>query len=131
MRFPSHLLSLSTFRSEPGLAALAAIAIGMFVGTWVIGPAVTRSTADSPSPAAQERVTFEEMVSRPDPSPYRSPTPAFDTSGPPNYAAVAKAKARGETGGSFADSGYSAEYRRDYRASSSGNYRAFDRHRIY
>ena len=58
MRFPLHLLRASTFRSEPGLAALAAIAVGMFVGTWIIGPAVTRSV-EIPCPA-QERATFED-----------------------------------------------------------------------
>jgi hypothetical protein len=133
MRFPSHLLRASTFRSEPGLAALAAIAVGMFVGTWIIGPAVTRDTSEAPTPAAQDRVTFEEMVARPDPSPYRAATPAFDNSGPPHYGAVAKARAQAEVGGRIADIGDGAvasEYRREYRASSR-NYQAFDRHRAY
>ena len=49
MRFPSHLLQTATFRSEPLLAAMAAIAVGMFVGTWIIGPAVTRDSADARS----------------------------------------------------------------------------------
>ena len=44
MRFPYHLFSASTFRSEPWLAAMAAVAIGMFVGAWLIGPAITRTT---------------------------------------------------------------------------------------
>jgi len=132
MRFPFHLFRASTIHSEPGLAALAAIAIGMFVGTWVIGPAVTRDTADIPAPATQERATFEDMVGRPDPSPYRSATPAFDTSGPPHYGAVAKARAQAGLSGRMADSDDVAppESRQESRASSR-NYRAFDRHQIY
>ena len=39
------------------------------------------------------------MVARPDPMPYRAPTPSFDLSGPPNYAAAAKEKAQAELGG--------------------------------
>jgi hypothetical protein len=132
MRFPLHLFRIETIRSEPGLAALAAIAIGMFAGTWIIGPAVTRNTADIPAPVAQERATFEDMVARPDPSPYRAATPAFDTSGPPHYGAVAKARAQAGLGGSTTDSGNnSGDYRREYRATSSPNYRAFDRHATY
>ena len=134
MRFPLHLMRASTFRSEPGLAALAAIAVGMFVGTWVIGPAVTRDNAGTTSPpTTQERPTFEDMVARPDPSPYRAATPAFDTAGPPHYGAVARARAQAELGGRVADYGDSApapEYRREYRASSR-NYQAFDRHLVY
>jgi hypothetical protein len=130
MRFPFHLFHISTFRAEPGLSALAAIAIGMFVGTWIIGPAVTR-TSETPAPAAQERATFEDMVARPDPSPYRAATPAFDTSGPPNYAATAKARAQGDFGGRMTDGEDSALGSRAARAASSRNYRAFDRHQIY
>ena len=77
MRFPSHLLQTATFRSEPLLAAMAAIAVGMFVGTWVIGPAITRDSAEAPAPAAQERTTFEDMVARPDPMPYRAADAGF------------------------------------------------------
>ena len=129
MRFPHHLLTASTFRSEPAMAAMAAIAIGMFVGTWVIGPAITHDSPAAPSPAAQERATFEDMVARPDPSPYRAATPAFDIAAT-NYAAAAKEKAQAEVGGQTADSEAGAETRSVPRAWSR-NYRAFDRHRIY
>jgi len=129
MRFPHHLLKVSTFRSEPAMAAMAAIAIGMFVGTWVIGPAITHDTPAAPGPAAQERPTFEDMVARPDPSPYRAATPAFDVAAT-NYAAAAKEKAQAEVGGQTADSESVAETRSAPRAWSR-NYRAFDRHRIY
>src|SRR6185369_3904554 len=125
MRFPSHLLQTATFRSEPLLAAMAAIAVGMFVGTWVIGPAITRDSAEAPAPAAQQRTTFEDLVSRPDPMPYRAPTPAFDTAGVPNYAAAAKQKAQAEVGGEIVDDGSVLDASRTYR-SSSRNYRNFD-----
>lgn len=134
MRFPSHLLTTSTIRSEPLMAALATVAVGMFVGTWVIGPAITHDT----EPAAtmpQERTSFEEMVSRPDPMPYRAPTPAFDSAGPPHYAAVAKEKAQAELGGDVADAD-SFDRPRETRSYNTRSYRRslygpFDRHRVY
>ena len=132
MRFPNHLLQAATFRSEPLMAAMAAIAVGMFVGTWVIGPAITHDSAETPAPATQQRTTFEDMVARPDPPPYRAPTPAFDMSGPPNYAAAAKEKAQAELGGQIADpDAMAAEAPSAPRESWSRNSRAFDRHTIY
>jgi hypothetical protein len=99
MRFPQHLLKASTYRSEPLIAAMAAVAVGMFVGTWILGPALTHNSPRLPRAAApQERTTFEAMVARPDPMPYRAPTPAFDTAGQPTYAAAAKEKAPGGIG---------------------------------
>ena len=129
MRFPSHLLRATTFRSEPLMAAMAAIAVGMFVGTWVIGPAITHGDAEAPAPTSQERTTFQDMAARPDPMPYRAATPSFDLSGPPNYAAAAKQKAQAELGGQVDDESV-AEAPRSYR-SSSRNYQRFDRHRVY
>jgi hypothetical protein len=129
MRFPSHLLQPATFRSEPFMAALAAVAVGMFVGTWVIGPAITRNNADTPAQTSPERTTFQDMLARPDPMPYRAPTPSFDMTGPPNYAAVAKEKAQAEIGGQTVDDESIAEGRSAYRSSRS--YRSFDRHRVY
>jgi hypothetical protein len=130
MRFPQHLLQASTFRSEPLLAAMAAIAVGMFVGTWVIGPAITHNGAEAPAQATQERTSFEDMVARPDPPPYRAATPAFEMSGVPNYGAVAKERAQTETGGQFADSEAAAETP-SYSRGSPRAYRSFDRHRVY
>jgi hypothetical protein len=129
MRFPSHLLRAATFRSEPLMAAMAAIAVGMFVGTWVIGPAITHGDAESPAQTSQERTTLQDMMTRPDPMPYRAATPSFDLSGPPNYAAVAKEKAQAELGGQVDDEPV-AEAPRSYR-SSSRNYPRFDRHKVY
>ena len=100
MRFPQHLFKASTYRSEPLMAAMAAVAVGIFVGTWIVGPAMTHNSPEPPAPAAQqERTTFEAMVARPDPMPYRSPTPIFDTAGQPSYAASAKERAQAELGG--------------------------------
>ena len=130
MRLPNHLLQTATFRSEPLMAAMAAIAVGMFVGTWVIGPAITHDTAEVPAQTSPERTTFEDMVARPDPMPYRAATPSFNSSGPPNYAAVAKEKAQAEAGGQIVDDGPVPEPPRGYY-SSSRNYRTFDRHRAY
>src|SRR5438874_8718375 len=82
MRVPQHLLKASAYRSEPLIAAMAAVAVGMFVGTWILGPALTHNSPEAPaSVAPQERTTFEAMVARPDPFPYRTPTPTFDMAG--------------------------------------------------
>ena len=131
MRFPQHLLKASTYRSEPLIAAMAAVAVGMFVGTWILGPALTHNSPEAAPAAAapQERTTFEAMVARPDPMPYRAPTPAFDTAGQPTYAAAAKEKAQAELGGQV-DPETVAETP-SYSTRSSRTYRAFDRHRIY
>jgi hypothetical protein len=130
MRFPQHLLRASAYRSEPLIAAMGAVAVGMFVGTWILGPALTHGSAEAPPPVAQqERKTFEAMVARPDPMPYRAPTPAFDTAGQPTYAAAAKEKAQAELGGQV-DPEVVAETP-SYPTRSSRAYRAFDRHRVY
>lgn len=129
MRLPFHLLKLSTIRAEPYMAAMAAIAAGMFVGAWVIGPAVTRDSPGTPAPAARDRPSFEDMVARPDPSPYRTATPAFDMAAP-NYAAAAKEKAQAETGGRTADAEFTPDTPSPSRAASHYD-RAFDRHRVY
>jgi hypothetical protein len=132
MRFPFHLLRVSTLRSEPGMASMAAIAVGMFVGAWLIGPAITHNSAEATAPPAQERTTFEDMVARPDPSPYRAATPAFDVSGPPHYSAAAKARARAEGGGGqIADFEPRAAEPAQAPGVSAPNYHAFDRHRVY
>jgi hypothetical protein len=73
----------------------------MFIGNWVIGPAVSHddiNAAALPS-ATQGRAAFDVMVARPDPSPYRTPTPDFDMTAQPRYGAMAKERARAELGG--------------------------------
>jgi hypothetical protein len=131
MRFPHHLLRTSTFRAEPLMAAMAAVAVGMFVGTWIIGPAITHNSPDAPAPVVKERTTFQDMVSRPDPFPYRAATPAFDTAGQPSYAAAAKEKAQAEVGDGPGEPEAMAEERSSYPMTTSRAARTFDRHRVY
>jgi hypothetical protein len=89
-------------RHEAVAVAIAAIGVGMFIGTSIIGPLVSRGSTDKPV-ELNERTTFEAMMARPDPFPFRAPTPAFDMSGAPNYAAAAKEKAQAELGGQPSD----------------------------
>ena len=135
MRFPRHLLRASTFRSEPAMAAMAAVAIGMFIGAWLIGPAITHGSMETPpAVASQDKTTFDAMVARPDPPPYRAPTPAFDLSGPPNYAAAAKQKAQAALGGAVGDQAVDDEavpQAPSFNRQPSRFYRPFDRHRVY
>ena len=131
MRIPRHLLKASTYRSEPLMAAMAAVAVGMFVGNWIIGPAITHNSPETTAPVAQqERTTFEDMVARPDPMPYRAPTPNFDTAGQPSYAAAAKEKAQAEMGGPV-DPEAMVEEQPSYPVTSSRAARTFDRHKVY
>jgi hypothetical protein len=78
------------------LSAMSAVAVGMFVGTWVIGPAI--STDSAPREALRsgqfERLSLDEARARPDPSPYRTPTPEFAAPASTNYAQMARQKAR-------------------------------------
>jgi hypothetical protein len=131
MPFPRHLLQAETFRSEPYLAAMAAVAVGMFIGAWVIGPAITHEPGAEPpatqeqQAAQQEPLTYQAMLSRPDPSPYRTPTPDYGSYGAPNYGEVAREKAQAGLGG---EDDPVAEPSQSYR--SSRYYRSFDRHGI-
>jgi hypothetical protein len=129
MRLPSQLLHPAAFRCQPVLAAMAAVAFGMFVGGWVIGPAITRDSIEPSAQRPQGQPSFDEMLARPDPMPYRAPTPTFAGSGPPSYAAAAKEKAQAELGGLprgdgtvLNTAGIDRSYSRDYQS--------FDRHRV-
>lgn len=112
--------------------AMAAVAIGMFLGCWVIGPLVTHSSDTSTTGAAKSTpLSFEAMLARPDPFPYRTATPEFDSSGQPRYAEAAKAQAQAESGSRSADDAWAEEQaaeqpRRAYRP-----YRMRDRHAVY
>lgn len=127
MRFPSHLLQLSTLRAEPYLAAMAVVAVSMFVGAWVIGPVITKNSTDVTPPVAQERPSVEALNARPDPFPYRAPTPAFDMAGPPNYGAIAKERAQSQAGGASFDDDDALPAP---SFTPSRSYRTYDRHRI-
>ena len=89
-------------RHEAVAIAIAAIGVGMAIGTWVIGPLVTRGSPERPVEIS-ERTDFEAMAARPDPFPYRTPTPEFNMSGAPSYAAAAKEKALAEVDGQPSD----------------------------
>ena len=127
MRFPKHLLQMSTLRAEPTMAALAVVAVSMFVGAWVIGPAITRNSTDVSPSVSQERPSVEAMNARPDPLPYRAPTPAFDMSGPPNYGAIAKERAQSQAGDAlFEDDDVPPAP----SFTPSRSHRSYDRHRV-
>ena len=90
-------------RAEPLMVAMAAVAIGMFVGTWIIGPSVSSGSL-SKERGTEAPMSYEQMIARPDPFPYRTATPAFEQQAAPNYAAMAKQRAQSEYGGRMADS---------------------------
>ena len=99
---------------EPWLNAMAAIAVGMFVGCWIVGPTLTHDSTASSRPASKaERMSYEAMLAKPDPSPYRTPTPKFEDTGPTHYADAARDKARSMTGRRAAASGPWAGFRDD------------------
>jgi hypothetical protein len=90
-------------RAEPLMVAIAAVSIGMFAGTWIIGPSVS-SDSTSKERGTEAPMTYEQMIARPDPFPYRTATPAFEQQAPTGYAAIAKERAQSEYGGRVADS---------------------------
>ena len=96
------------------MAAMAAVAVGMFVGTWVIGPAITRDTAEAPARRhAQERTDLRGHGGAPRSARPIAPRRRLSTSsGPPNYAAAAKEKAQAELGGQIVPTTMSSDRRR-------------------
>jgi hypothetical protein len=91
----------SKFATAAGL--LAAVALGGWLGNWVIGPAVSNDRVDRPPlPSAKlERAMIDAMSARPDPSPYRTATPKFEVKDAPDYSAFAKTKAQAAIGPRF------------------------------
>jgi hypothetical protein len=77
------------------LNAMAIVAIGMFVGTWIIGPLMSSDAAThvALNSAAEERTMINAGMARPDPSPYRAPTPAFEAPAETHYGKLAKERA--------------------------------------
>jgi hypothetical protein len=113
---------------------LAVVAVAMFIGAWVIGPALTHGSR-APAPTKDRPMSYQAMLERPDPSPYRAPTPAFDMSARPGYGVAAREKAREALGERRATSedatvgfGSQSDGDRYYRA---GRYPAYDRTAIH
>jgi hypothetical protein len=91
------------------LSAMAAIAIGMFLGNWVIGPMLNTDTPDRQrlQSATLEQMAISDASLRPDPSPYRTPTPIFNMP-ETNYATAAKERAQASLGWRGSASGNAA-----------------------
>jgi hypothetical protein len=85
--------------AEVAMIGLGAVGIGILVGIWVVGPALT-GTASVASDWATRSIpmSYNDMMARPDPPPYRTATLAFDTGGRIDYAVAAKARAQFEYG---------------------------------
>jgi hypothetical protein len=121
---------LHEHRHEAVAVAIAAIGVGMAIGTWVIGPLVSRGDVIRPMEIS-ERASFEKMAALPDPFPFRTPTPEFDTSGAPNYAAAAKEKALAEVGDQPPDDeGWGEQRSRGNSSRPRGRTRTPDRHSV-
>jgi hypothetical protein len=117
-------------RAEHIAIGLAIFGIATGIGAWVIGPSLTHKSA-APQAVMEKQMTYRAMLARPDPSPYGAPTPAFDTSDAPHYAAMARDKARAELGGHRTTEAAAADVPPEgnpygYRASP--RYRTIDRH---
>jgi len=137
MPFPLRALVSPSSGAEAFAIVVALIAVGMFVGDWVIGPAISTPIFDhSPLPSAtRERAAIDAMSARPDPSPYRTPTPTFDIPDDPHYGALARQRARAEIGGRRAEqnspSAFPEEARDDFGfapAPEPAHRRVIDRH---
>lgn len=88
------------------LSAMAAIAIGMFLGNWVIGPMLNTDTPDRQrlQSAVLEQMALSDAALRPDPSPYRTPTPILNMP-ETHYATAAKERAQASLGSRGSASG--------------------------
>ena len=128
---PLSWLRHPTLKEGLWLNAMAAVAVGMFVGTWILGPAISTSSVEHTKlrSAQEEKAALADTATRPDPSPYRTATPAFDVPDAPAFGKLARERAQaalergvpleGEMdGGPQRDTGFRG----------SGSYRQVDRH---
>jgi len=117
MPSPLRALISPSSGAEAFAIVVALMAVGMFIGDWVIGPAISTQIFDhSPLPSATRgRAAIDAMSARPDPSPYRTPTPAFDVPDAPHYGALARQKARAEIGGRRAERGSRSDFPEEVR----------------
>ena len=123
------VLDKGTPRAEPLMVVIAALAAGMFVGTWVIGPMISSGPTSKERAETETPLTYEQMIARPDPFPYRTPTPVVEQPAQTNYAAIARQRAQSEYGGLYAQDSYPDPW----QSSRSGRSRAYvpDRHAIH
>jgi hypothetical protein len=93
------------FHGTAILIAVAALGLGAILGNWVIGPAVSDNGLVRPPlhSAKLEKAMIDAMSARPDPSPYRTPTPKFDVKDAPHYAEIARDRALAELGRRMAE----------------------------
>jgi hypothetical protein len=141
MRQPLLSDPFSPSYAEPIAIGIALVGIGAFIGAWVIGPALTHKTHGEPQAVYDRPLTYQQMIARPDPFPYRTATPEFDTSFKPQYAEMARDKARAELGEGRATRAAAARDAMDsfdaapeFAPSAPAptyRYRPFDRHRVY
>lgn len=117
--------------SEPWLNAMAAIAAGMFIGCWILGPLLTDNSDTSSQASKSEALSYEAMIARPDPFPYRAATPTFDPIGQTHYAEAARQSALAEIGSGRAAEAWSELREREGRNRSRWHYRTPDRHAVY
>jgi hypothetical protein len=127
---PLSWLRHPTLKEGLWLNAMAAVAVGMFVGAWILGPAISTGPSESTKlrSAQEEKAALANTAARPDPSPYRSATPAFDVPDAPAFGKLAKERAQAalERGVPLDDE--VDRQRRDWSFRGSGNYRQVDRH---
>jgi hypothetical protein len=95
MRYPVQTLDTPRPCIEAIMVGLGAVMAGLLIGNWVIGPALSHKTPRAPV-ATEARLSYQDMIARPDPSPYRAATPLFDMSAQPHYGAMAREQARAE-----------------------------------
>jgi hypothetical protein len=120
------------------LVPAAALAFGIVVGNWVVGPLVSYDVTDRAAlrSASAERESIAAASARPDPSPYRTPTPDFGGGHAPNYGAIAKDKAQAALGrrslpwNAFESNAFAGPESEGDNAPRH-RYPTFDRHKVY
>jgi hypothetical protein len=117
-------------RHEAVAVAIAVVGVGMFIGDSIIGPLISHQPGD-PAADSSRALGFEAMMKRPDPFALRTPTPEFDVSGAPHYAAAARQKALAALGeapdaDAAPDAADDSRHGRRHRRT-----RMPDRHRVY
>ena len=101
-RLPSFCRNRAWLGAPPTyLVPAAALTFGIVVGNWLVGPLVSYDVMDRESlrSARHERESVAAASARPNPPPYRTPTPDFGTDSAPRYSALAKERAQAALGG--------------------------------